>query len=207
MLQAVLQPGMGDHRAKRGNKVDTSTRNSRRRSWMVMWKSVWCCEMHQPNSEKTLLVNSQQFENNHNKLRAIIQAYLNSNKNWIANDFINDTKGPDPTEVDHIGKGKCKGKGNGKSKGNGKCKGKGKSKDNGKGRGKSNGKGAKSDQQDKECYVCGKRNFARGCWSRAHQERTVNEMESSNVYSDVAKEFVFTIENTVKDISWSQSGC
>ena len=34
-----------------------------------------------------LLVNSQQFENNYNKLRAIIQAYLNTNKTWIVNDF------------------------------------------------------------------------------------------------------------------------
>ena len=34
-----------------------------------------------------LLVNSQQFESNHNKLRAIIQAYLTTNKTWIVNDF------------------------------------------------------------------------------------------------------------------------
>ena len=39
-----------------------------------------------------LLVNSQQFESNYNKLRAIIEAYLNSNKSWTANDFRNDTK-------------------------------------------------------------------------------------------------------------------
>ena len=34
-----------------------------------------------------LLVNSQQFESNYYKLRAIIQAYLNTNKTWIVNDF------------------------------------------------------------------------------------------------------------------------
>ena len=34
-----------------------------------------------------LLVNSQQFESNNNKLRAIIQAHLNTNKTWIVNDF------------------------------------------------------------------------------------------------------------------------
>ena len=43
-----------------------------------------------------LLVNSQQFESNCNKLRAIIQAYLNTNKNWTAHDFRNYTKESDP---------------------------------------------------------------------------------------------------------------
>ena len=43
-----------------------------------------------------LLVNSQQFESNYNKLRALIQAYRNSNKSWIANDFRTDTKESDP---------------------------------------------------------------------------------------------------------------
>ena len=33
-----------------------------------------------------LLVNSQQFESNYNKLRAIIQTYLNSSKSWTANE-------------------------------------------------------------------------------------------------------------------------
>ena len=52
-----------------------------------------------------LLANSQQFESNNNKLRSIIQAYLNSNKGWIANDFRCDTKESEPMEVDYIGKG------------------------------------------------------------------------------------------------------
>ena len=39
-----------------------------------------------------MLVNSKYFESNCNILRAIIQAFLNSNKSWIANDFRNDTK-------------------------------------------------------------------------------------------------------------------
>ena len=34
-----------------------------------------------------LLVNSHEFERNYNKLRAIIQAFLNTNKTWIVNDF------------------------------------------------------------------------------------------------------------------------
>ena len=127
-----------------------------------------------------LLVNSQQFESDYNKLKMIIQAYLNTNKTWVANDF----RESDPMEVDHIGKGKSKSKGKGKgktksrsnsrvnrkgSKGNSKGKGKSKSRDRsrskGKGKSKSKGKGKDSEKPDneRECYVCGKRgHFARG---------------------------------------------
>ena len=49
--------------------------------------------------------------------------------------------------------------------------------------------------------------FARDCWSRTHQDKTVNEVEGAKVNADAAKEFVFTIENTVQDVSLSQSGC
>ena len=35
----------------------------------------------------------------------------------------------------------------------------------------------------------------------------MNEVEGAKVDSDAAKEFVFTIENIVKDVSLSQSGC
>ena len=73
---------------------------------------------------------------------------------------------------------------------------------------KSKCKGAKPDRLDKECHVCGKKlPFARDCWSRAKQDRTVNEAECAKVDSDAATEFVFTIENIVKDVSLSQSGC
>ena len=72
-------------------------------------------------------MNSQQFESTHNKLRAIIQAYLNSNNSWTANDFRNDTKESVTMEVDHISRGK--------------------------GNGKGEGKGTKPDNQDKECHV------------------------------------------------------
>ena len=51
-----------------------------------------------------LVVNSRQFKSNYSKLRAIIQAYLNLNKRWTANDFRNDTKDSDPMDVDHKGK-------------------------------------------------------------------------------------------------------
>ena len=45
-----------------------------------------------------LLVNSQQFESNYNKLGAIIEAYLNTNKTWIVNDFRCDGRGLDRQE-------------------------------------------------------------------------------------------------------------
>ena len=81
-----------------------------------------------------LLVNSQQFESTYNKLRAIIQAYLNTNKTWIVTDF----RETDPMEVDHMGKnkGKCEGKRKGKSKDRNQGKGNSKSNNKGKGSGK-----------------------------------------------------------------------
>ena len=59
-----------------------------------------------------LLVNSQQFESNYNKLRAIIQAHLNTNKTWIVNDF----REIDPMGVDFVGKSKSKVKSKEKAK-------------------------------------------------------------------------------------------
>ena len=95
-----------------------------------------------------LLVNSQQFESNYNKLRAIIQAYLNMNKTWIVNDFRETVL----MDVDYIGK--SKGKGKSKSKSKGKSKGKNGSNSKGKSKGKSKdrnqGKGQKQDQQQRQ---------------------------------------------------------
>ena len=136
------------------------------------------------------------------------------NKNWTANDFRNDTKESEPMEVDNIGKGKGKGTGKGKgqrakgkgqrAKGKGqRAKGKGqRAKGKGqraKGKGqRAKGKGTKPDNQDKECYVCGKEgHLARDCWSRTNQDRTVNEVDGAKAESDTAKEFLFAIENVV----------
>ena len=41
----------------------------------------------------------------------------------------------------------------------------------------------------------------------ANQDRTAHEAAGAKVGSDASKEFVFTIENIVKDVSLSQSVC
>ena len=137
-----------------------------------------------------LLVNSQQFESNSNNLRAIIQAYLNTNKTWIVNDFRETV----PMDVDCIGKSQGKGKDRNQ--------GKGKSKINSKGKGKG------KPRNDKECYVCGKRgHLARDCWSRANHNKMVNEVEVEDPNAEPDKKYVYTIDNEVNVVNLSQSGC
>ena len=114
MLQAVLQPGLGDTPAKfeetwnaREHQVDvyeklaTSKLEDDEKISVVLREAP-------TRLRDNFLVNSQLFESNCYKLRAIIQAYLNSNKSWTANDFGNDAKESDPMEVDHMSKGKSK---------------------------------------------------------------------------------------------------
>ena len=153
-------------------------------------------------------MNSQQFESNYNKLRAIIQAYLNTNKTWIVNDF----RETDPMDVDYTSKskGKCKSKGKSKDKsgsnGKGKSKGKSKDRNQGKGKSKSNskGKGSGKPDNDKECYVCGKKgHFARDRWSRADHDKMVNEIEVEDPNAEPGKEYVYTIEREINVVNLS----
>ena len=102
-----------------------------------------------------LMVNSQQFESNYNKLRAIIQTYLNTKKTWIVNDF----RETDPMDVDYVGKSKSKSKSG--SNGKGKSKGKSNDRNQGKGKSKNNskGKGSGKPENDKELRVRKKESF------------------------------------------------
>ena len=144
--QAVLQPGMGDNPAKFEeslktwqHQVDVYEKLATSRLDDVKISVV--LREAATKLRGNVLVNSQQLESDYNKLRAITQASLKSNKSWTSSDLRNDTKESDLVEIYHTGKGKNKGKG----------------KDKGKSKGKSKGKGATADQQDKECYVCGKK--------------------------------------------------
>ena len=122
MLHAVLQLGMSENPAKVEEawksweqQVDVYENLSLSKLDDDVKISVVLREAPQKLRDH-LLVNSQQFESNYNKLRAIIQAYLNTNKTWIANDF----RETDPMVVDYIGKSKGKGKSKSKSKSKGK---------------------------------------------------------------------------------------
>ena len=164
MLQAVLQPGMSDNPAKFEetwksweHQMDIHENLSSTKLDDDVKISVVLRECPQKLRDH-LLVNSQQFESNYNKLKAIIQAYLNTNKTWIVNDFRETV----PMDVDYIGKSKgkdkskskSKGKSKGKSGSNSKGKSKGKSKDRNQGKGKSKinskGKGKGKPCNDKE---------------------------------------------------------
>ena len=141
MLQAVLQSGMSDNPSKFEetwksweHQVDIYENLSSAKLDDDVKISVVLRECPQKLRDH-LLVNPQQFEGNHDKLRATIQAYLNTNKTWIVNDFRETV----PMDVDYMGK--SKGKGKSKSNSKGKSKGKSKDRDQGKGKSKINSKG------------------------------------------------------------------
>ena len=222
MLQAVLQPGMSDNPAKfeemwkswehqvgiyenlSSTKLDDDVKIS-----VVLRECPQKLRDH-------LLVNSQQFESIYNKLRAIIQAYLNTNKTWIVKDFRETV----PMDVDYLGKSKGKGKSKSKSKGksklksgsNSKGKSKGKSKDRNQSKGKSKinskSKSKRKPSNDKECYVCGKKgHLARDCWSRANHDKMVNEVEVEDLIAEPDEVCVYTIDHKINVVDLSQSGC
>ena len=117
MLQAVLQPGMSDNPAKFEetwksweHQMDIYENRSSTKLDDDVKISVVLRECPQKLRD-LLLVNSQQFESNYNKLRVIIQAYLNTNRTWIVNDFRETV----PMDVDYIGKRKGKDKSKSKS--------------------------------------------------------------------------------------------
>ena len=220
MLQAVLQPGMSDNPAKFEetwksweHQMDIYENLSSTKLDDDVKISVVLRECPQKLRDH-LLVNSQQFESNYNKLRAIIQAFLNTNKTWIVNDFRETV----PMDVDYIGKSKGKGKSKSKSKGKskgksgsskGKSKGKSKGRNQDKGKGKINskGKGKGKPSNDKECYVCGKKgHLARDCWSRANHDKMVNEVEVEDPNAEPEEEHVYTIDHEVNVVDLSQSG-
>ena len=102
LLQAELQPGMSDNPAKFEetwksweHEVDVYENLSTSKLDDDVKIRVVLRECPQKLRDH-LLVNSQQFESNCNKLRAFIQAYLNTNKTWIVNGF----RETDPMDVD-----------------------------------------------------------------------------------------------------------
>ena len=152
MLQAVPHSGMSDNPAKFEETwkswehlVDVYENLSSSKLDDDVKISVVLREAPQKLRDR-LLVNSQQFESNNNKLRAIIQAHLNTNKTWIVNDF----RETDPMEGDYTGKDKGKGKSKSKGKSNRKGNNKGGSKDNSKGKRKSNSKGKGKGKPDND---------------------------------------------------------
>ena len=122
MLQAVLQPGMGERPAKfdeAWNEWEHQVTVYEKLATSMLDDDVKISVVLREARTKlrdNLLVNFRQFESNYSKFRAIIQAYSNTNKNSTASDFRNDTKESDPKEVHHTGKSKGKSSGKVKSK-------------------------------------------------------------------------------------------
>ena len=96
MVQAVFKPGMGDNPGKFEeawktweHQVDVYEKLATSMLDDDVTMSVALREAP-TKLRDNLLLNSQQFESNYNKLRATIHAYPNSNKSVIANRFRND---------------------------------------------------------------------------------------------------------------------
>ena len=199
MLQAVVQPRMGDVPAKFEETrkswespvdVDANIASSKLDGDVKI--SVVLREAPSKLRDH-LLERTQHFECNNNNLRSIIQAYLNSNKSWIANDFRSDVTESDPMEVDH--KSKCKNKGKSKSEGRStsECR---------RQRQRQKQQHWQKPVKDTKWCVSGKKShFRRDSWSRADQDKSVNEVEGDDVDADTGIEFV------ISDVTLSQNGC
>ena len=160
MLQAVQQPGMSDNPAKFADtwkswehQVDIYENLSSTKLDDDVKISVVLRECPQKLRDH-LLVNSQQFEGNYSKLRAIIQVYLNTNKTWIVNDFTKTV----PMDVDHTGKIKGKGK---KARARAKERARIANKARAKARATAKARAKENRTMTGECYVCGKKGSSR----------------------------------------------
>ena len=155
-----------------------------------------------------LLVNTQQFESYCNKMKGIIETYLNTNKTWIASDF----RESDPMDVDHISKRKSKSKGKRQNQEQRQEQGQQRRQEprqrQMQEQEKAKAKARKSPTTTKNATCAGKKfHLARDCWSRANNHKMVNEVEAENANAEPGKEFVFTIENVISDVTLSQDGC
>ena len=114
MVQAAFKSGMGDNLAKFEeawktweHQVDVYEKLAT--SMLDDDVTISVVLREAPTKlQNNLLVNSQHFESNYNKMRATIQAYLNPNKSWIANHFRNDATAKARTRAKATEKAKAK---------------------------------------------------------------------------------------------------
>ena len=159
-------------------------------------------------------MNSQQFESNNNKLRATIQAYLNTNKTWIVNDF----RETDPMDVDHIGKSKGRGKSKSKSRqeqreqpkwqqrqGQEQRKEQGPQPRQAKARtlAKAKAKAVENMTMTKSATCAERRVIPHEIVG--HEPIMTRKVE--NVNAEPGKEYVYAIEHEINDVNLSQDGC
>ena len=151
-----------------------------------------------------LLVNSQQLESNYNNLRAIIQAYLNTNKKLI----VNDLRETDPMGVVYIGKSKSKGKARARAKARAKEKARIATKAKAKARTTAKAKAVENLTMTKSATCAEKGVISHETVGHEqNHDKMVNEVEVENANAEPGKEYVYTIEHEVNVVNLSQSGC